>query len=202
MDGNIVFEIKRKIFHFFSLIYILIYFYITKYFSHRAALLTLTFILILLFFIEFIKIKYDRSVPLFQFLYRKRERNNLSGSIFLLLGVIIAFAVFDFEIAVVALLMMIFGDMAAALVGLGFGKHWIKNVPKASWEGVIAEFFVDMVIGLIFLKFFWVVLAMALTATFIETVLVSSDDNLAVPVLAGFAGKSTLILLRILGVYV
>lgn len=201
MDNNVKFEIKRKIFHFFSLIYILIYFYISKYFSPRAALLTLTFILILLFFIEFIKIKYDRSVPFFQFLYRKREKNNLSGSIFLLLGVIIAFAVFDFEIAVVAILMMIFGDMTAAIVGLTFGKHWLKNIPRASWEGIIAEFIVNLIVGIIFLPYFLVVLIMALTATFIETVLISSDDNLAVPVLAGFAGKASLVFFRIIGIY-
>ena len=119
----------------------------------------------------------------------------------MLLGVIIAFAVFDFEIAVVAILMMIFGDMTAAIVGLTFGKHWLKNIPKASWEGITAEFIVNLIIGIIFLPYFFVVLAMALTATFIETVLISSDDNLAVPVLAGFAGKASLVFFRIIGIY-
>jgi len=200
MNGDIKFELRRKIFHFLSLIYILIYIYINQYFSHRAALLTLMFIFIILLFIEFIKIKYNRKVPLFQKLYRKRENDHLSGSTYLILGAIIAFAVFDFEIAVTALLMVVFGDITSCLIGLTLGKHWIKNLSHVSWEGVIAEFFVNMIIGLLFLKIFWIVLIMASVATFIETVLSSSDDNLAVPLLSGFAGQAALIFFRILGI--
>jgi len=199
MDKKFAFEIKRKIFHAFSLFYILIYFFVNKYFSHKTALLSLTFCFILLLFIEFVKIKYRKKVPVFHPFYRKKEKNGLSGSIYLILAAIISFAVFDFEIAVVALLMIIFGDMAAALVGLGLGKHWMKNIPGVSWEGVTAEFIVNMIVGLLFLKYFIIVLIMALTATFIEAVLTSSDDNLAVPLLAGFAGQCTLMFLRLFG---
>lgn len=197
MDKKLSFEIKRKIFHLFSLFYIIIYYYVARYFSHRAGLLCLMFILILLLFIEYIKIKYRKKVPIFHPLYRENERNSLSGSIYLTVGVIIAFAVFDFEIAVTAILMMIFGDIAAALIGIRFGKSWIKNLPKASWEGVIAEFLVNIIVGFIFLHNIIIILAMALTATFIGTIMTSSDDNLTVPTLAGFAGQSTLIFLRI-----
>ena len=199
MNKKLAFEIKRKILHAFSLLYILIYFFVNKYFSHRTALLSLTFIFILLLFIEFVKIKYKKQVPLFHPFYREKEKNGLSGSIYLIIATIIVFAVFEFNIAVTALLMIIFGDMTAALVGLGFGKHWIKNIPRASWEGVIAEFVVNIIVGLLFLEHFIVVLIMASTATFIETVLTSSDDNMAVPLLAGFAGQSTLMFLRIMG---
>lgn len=199
MNKDLKFELRRKFFHFLSLIYILIYIYISQYFSHRTALLTLTFIFIILLFIEFIKIKYNRKVPLFQKLYRKGEKDHLSGSIYLILGAIIAFAVFDFEIAVTALLMVVFGDIASCLVGLSIGKHWMKNIPHTSWEGVFAEFVVNIIIGFLFLKIFIIVLIMALVATFVETVLSSSDDNLAVPLLSGFAGQATLIFLRIFG---
>lgn len=194
------FEIRRKIVHSFSILYIFIYFYVNKYFSHKTALLSLTLILILLLFIEFIKIKYQKKVPFFHPLYRESEKNGLSGSIYLIIGTIIAFAAFDFEIAVTALLMLIFGDMASALIGISFGKHWLENIPQKSWEGIIAEFIVDIAVGLIFLKYLPVVLVMAFTATLIETVLTSSDDNMAVPALAGFAGQSTLLFLRILGI--
>ncbi len=199
MDKKFSFEIKRKIFHFFSISYIFIYYYISKYFSHRAALLCLVFILILLLFIEFVKIKYQKKVPLFHPLYREKEKNSLSGSIYLIIGVIIAFAIYDFEIAVVALLMMIFGDMAATLIGIRFGKHWLKYISGKSWEGIIAQFIVNMIVGFLFLKILIIVLAMAFVATLIGTILTSSDDNLAVPALAGFAGQATLIFLRISG---
>ncbi len=199
MDEKMKFEIRRKVFHFFSISFIFIYFYISRYFSHRAALLTLTLILIFLLFIEFVKIKYQAKVPLFHSLYRDIERNGFSGAIFLTIGAIISFAVFDFEIAVTALLMMIFGDMASSLVNLRFGKHRINNIQNASWEGVIAEFVVNMVVGIIFLDYFFIVFFMAFTATLVETILNSPDDNLTVPVLSGFVGQGMLILSRILG---
>lgn len=197
MNGKLSFEIKRKIVHAFSIIYIVIYYYVSQYFSHRAALLCLIFIFILLLFMEFIKIRYQMRIPIFQPIYREKEKYKISGSIYLILGTIIAFAVFDFEIAVTALLMMIFGDIASTIIGISLGKHWIRNIPGVSWEGIIAEFIVDIAIGFIFLKNPIVILAMAFTATFIEAVLNYSNDNLAVPILSGFAGQSALIFLKI-----
>jgi len=197
MDERLSFEIKRKIIHSFSVVYILIYYYVAKYFSHKTALLCLLFIFILLLFIEFVKIRYRKKIPLFEPIYREKEKYRISGSVYLVLGVIITFSVFDFEIAVVSLLMMIFGDMAATLVGMSLGKHWTRNIPGVAWEGIIAEFIVDVLVGFLFLKNAIAILAMALTATFIEAVLNSTDDNLAVPALSGFAGQSVLIFLKL-----
>ncbi len=200
MDKKLSFEIKRKIFHFFSISYILIYYYVSKYFSHQLALLSLIFIFILLLFIELVKIKYQKKVPIFHPLYREKEKNNLSGSIYLILGVIIVFAIYDFEIAVTALLMMIFGDITASLFGIKFGKHWLRNISGKSWEGVIAQFIISFTIGFIFLRNIFVILTMAFVATLAGTVLTSSDDNLTVPVLAGFAGQLILIFLRTISI--
>jgi dolichol kinase len=192
--GDLIFEIKRKLVHISSVVYILIYYLINKYFSQRAALLTLVLILIMLAFLEFLKMRYHHQIPLFHHLYRENERNTLSGSIYLMIGVIIAFAVFDFNIAVTAILMMIFGDTASAIMGI-VGSHKIDGF-RTSWEGALLEFVVDIAIGFIFLNNVWIILAMALTATFAEVVLKPVDDNLAVPIVAGFAGQALMIILK------
>jgi dolichol kinase len=191
---DLIFEIKRNLVHLSSVVYILIYYLVEKFFSQSTALLTLVFILILLSFLEFLKMRYNRQIPLFHHIYRDNERNTISGSIYLIIGVIIAFAIFDFNIAVTAILMMIFGDTASAIFGK-IGNHKIDGF-RASWEGIISEFLVDIAIGFIFLNNIPIIFIMALTATFVETVLKPVDDNLAVPVVAGFAGQALMVILR------
>lgn len=192
---NLAFEIKRKLIHISSVVYILIYYFFEKLFSQKAALLTLAFILIFLSFLEFLKMKYNKKIPFFYHFYRENEEHSLSGSIYLIIGVIIAFGVFDFNIAVTAILMMIFGDTASALIGR-YGNHKIKCF-GVSWEGILSEFLVDIAVGFIFLNNIPVIFIMALTATIVEIALKPVDDNLGIPIAAGFAGQSLMIILRI-----
>lgn len=194
---NIIFELRRKLVHISSVIYIILYYFINEFFSHRTAIYSLVFILIALSFMEFLKMKYSKKIPFFHKLYRDNEKNTLSGSIFLLLGIIIAFSAFEFNIAITAILMMIFGDAASGLMTM-IGNHKIEHL-STSWEGIIAEFLIDIAVGFIFLSNIPVIFLMALTATIVETLLKPVDDNLAVPIVSGFAGESLLILLRIFG---
>jgi phytol kinase len=194
MNNDLIFEIKRKLVHLSSAIYILVYYFIETYFSQRTALLTLIFILIIFSFLEFLKLKYHRQIPFFHHIYRDNEMNSLSGSIYLLIGVIIAFAIFDFNIAVTAILMMIIGDSASAIMGK-IGNHKLDGL-RASWEGVISEFVIDFALGFIFLNSILIIFIMALTATFVETTLKPVDDNLAIPVVSGFVGQALMIILR------
>lgn len=100
--------------------------------------------------------------------------------------------------------MTTFGDMSAALIGKRFGKHpfFLK---ERTWEGTSSELFVDFLIGvfvffgsdftLIYNLELWiVVLIMAITATFIETIVYKMDDNLLIPIFAGFSGQIVLFL--------
>ncbi len=194
---DLIFEIKRKLIHISSVVYVLIYYFLDKFFSQKAALFTLAFILIFFSFLEFLRMRRGYKILFFHRFYRDSEKSSFSGSIYLLIGIIIAFAVFEFNIAVTAILMMIFGDTASALIGR-YGNHRLKCL-NVSWEGILAEFLVDIAAGFIFLNNIPVILTMALTATFVEIALKPVDDNLMVPVAAGFAGQSLIIILRILG---
>jgi dolichol kinase len=129
----------------------------------------------------------------------------LGGDVFFLLGAILVLAIFDPKIAIAAILMTTFGDLAAALVGKKFGKH--KFVKNKSWEGTIAELIVNIAIGMIIFMYFdchcnfykasiWaIILVMSLTATIVETFVSKLDDNLLIPVFAGFNGQIVALLL-------
>ena len=99
--------------------------------------------------------------------------------------------------------MTTFGDLSAAVVGSRFGYHKLPILKKMSWEGTLTELVVDFLIAfIIFVNPFvygtlllsnyvlWgVVIVMAITATAVETCVYKLDDNLMIPVFAGFNGQ-------------
>jgi len=195
---DLAFEVKRKLFHTLAVIYIIFYYFANKFCGQRVAIFSLILILMSFAMLEFMQIKLGIKIPFFYRFYRESEKFTFSGNIYLMLGIILALALFDFNIAATAILMMIFGDTASSLIGR-LGTHKVDGI-KASWEGMIAEFLVNIAIGFIFLNNFWIILAMALSATIAESLLLAPiDDNLSVPLVAGFAGQSLLEILRIFG---
>lgn len=196
-------ELKRKTIHLLSISFIAIYLALSNFFNEKIALFGLLVLLILGIESEYLRVEAKYKIPVisrFWKLKRKKEQNRLGGEIFFLLGAIICFAVFDYRIAIAAILMATFGDMAAAIFGKRFGKHWIPMLKDRAWEGVLAELIVDFAIGISLLGLLAIPNAiligaiMAITATIVETVVHKLDDNLMIPIFAGFNGQMLIIL--------
>lgn len=177
-------ELGRKTIHLSSIIIVLAYHYLGK----STTLFFLTAVLILFLGAEYVRIELGRKIPFFWRFLRAREENAVGGEVFFIIGALIAISVFEKEIAIAVILMTTFGDMAAAIFGKAFGKTWIPGLKNRALEGCLAEFAVDMAIGLLFLPL-PVALAMAVTATFTETVVTKMDDNLIIPIFAGSFGQ-------------
>ncbi|MBI5065324.1 CTP--2,3-di-O-geranylgeranyl-sn-glycero-1-phosphate cytidyltransferase [Candidatus Woesearchaeota archaeon] len=211
-------EFGRKLIHLLSLFFILLYFGTAHFFGHKAGLLVLAGLLIVLLEIEYVRIELKAKLPILSYLWkhfrRRSEHQRVGGEIFFLLGAIIVFAVFDERIATVALLMTTFGDLTAALVGKYVHNIWIFEKKKKALEGALAQFLVDVFVGFIFLrtlvngKVWWLsgfaivgdplwgpILIMAFAATFVETCVSKIDDNLLIPLFSGFAGHAALVFL-------
>ncbi|MFH1072592.1 MAG: diacylglycerol/polyprenol kinase family protein [Nanoarchaeota archaeon] len=210
-------ELGRKLVHLTSILILVIYIGVGRY-SHRLALLTLTFILVILLEFEYFRIEHTKKTRIMQYLSkfrRKKEKAHMGGEIFFLIGAILCLAIFDFRIAAAAILMETFGDMIAALVGKKFGRHKIFNLQK-SWEGTIAELCVNILIGWLLIRNtldnsvwflyttqplgnpIWpIIMVMAVTATVTEVVINKLDDNLLVPLFSGFNGQIILLALSI-----
>ena len=189
MTSKFIFELKRKFIHVFALLYIAIYYIFAVSYGHNWGIVALVAVLYFFLILEFFRLESKYKIPIFHIFWREKEKDKFGGQIYFVLGAIIVFAFFDFRIAVAAILMTIFGDMAAALFGIQFGKHWLKKTPDRAWEGIIAEFVVDLIIVFFLVDGLVIGVLMALTATFIETKVRWSDDNLAIPVSAGFVGQ-------------
>lgn len=208
-------EFGRKIIHLFSISFLIIYLIFSNVFDEKIALIILAAILVVMIHLEFWRLETKISFPILNMLWkykRPKEKGQLGGEVFFLIGAIICLAIFDIRIAAGAILMATFGDMAAAIVGKGFGKNWITK--RKAWEGIIAEFIIDILVGFLVIRttvwklsghldfgqsIWLIIIIMAFTATFVETVASKIDDNLLVPVLAGFNGQVALMLMMYLG---
>ena len=206
-------ELARKFAHLLSLFILLVYFLAAGIFNPDVALIILVFVLITFLELEHLRFELGDKIPIlsdiWSYLRRENEEKTLGSEVFFLVGAILVLAVFNTQIAVAAILMTTFGDMTAALIGSRFGKNYLSYPEDTAWEGILAEFFVNIAIGIIVffifpgtsfssLNYWIIVLVMATTATIVETFAGKIDDNLLIPVFSGFNGQIALFILSLL----
>jgi dolichol kinase len=194
LRDDLIQELKRKIVHLTSIIIVLTYYY----FGKDAVLTLLTVYLIVILELEYFRLEWGKKLPLFHSLFRIKEADRMGGHVFFTIGAIIAISVFSQDIASAAILMTTFGDASAAIFGKAFGRTWIRGLKNRAIEGCAAEFLVDIMIGALFLQSWIAIFIMAGTATLVETITDKMDDNLLIPLFAGFSGQLIVFLLTLI----
>lgn len=194
-------EFFRKFIHLLELPVVAGYSFLRFYFNEKVAVLALTALLLLLIEIEYVRLEYRPSIPkIFRVMLRRKEHRNVTSMIFFISSTIIAFSAFDYSIALLALLYTVFGDMVAALVGMKFGQK--KLFRQKTFAGFLAGLLTNFVVGF-FIYWFMVThqglasvamfppifVVMAVTASVVELLTNKLDDNLTVPLFAGFIGQ-------------
>jgi len=183
-------EIGKKTIHIIILIALIGYTIIENQFSQQTALMALIALLMLFILLEYFRLELDWKIPFFSQFIRSKERDRMFGVVYFLSATIICLAVFDFRIALAALLMTVFGDVFAAIVGKKYGTTLLFR--NKTVVGSITELVVNLIVGFAVLINFtnvYVILVMALTATIVEIVVDELDDNLLVPLISGFIGQ-------------
>lgn len=189
-------EIGRKIIHITILIVLAAYFLIqdnlvgagySAELAKQVSLLFLVALLIIFLVLEYLRLELNWKIPLFSQFIRPKEQDRMYGVVYFLAGTIISLAVFNSKIALAALLMTTFGDMAAALIGRRFGSTLVYR--NKTWAGFFGELGVNLIVGFLVLDNIYVILAMALVATIVETLVDELDDNLLIPIFSGFVGQ-------------
>lgn len=206
-------ELGRKFVHFMSLFVLLVYFLAVDIFNPDIALVLLVFVLTIFLELEYIRLELGAKIPVVRTVWdkvrRDEEKDEIGSEIFFLVGSILVLAVFDTRVAVAAILMTTFGDLTAALIGKRFGEHYLSYPEDKAWEGIIAQFLVDMAIGsavfilsvgpFFYTTAYWIIVpVMALTATVVETFAGKMDDNLLIPVFSGLNGQIILMIMMFL----
>lgn len=189
MKKRVAREILRKLFHLYQLPVIFGYIILRYQFSERVAIFALVILLMLILEFEMLRLEWKVKFPDPFGIIRKSERHRATGMLYMILATIVVFAVFDFRIALTALLLTVFGDLVSAIVGMQYGKRTIKN--GKSWEGFGAGLITNIIVAIIFLWDFPLVgLLMAVTASVVEFITYKMDDNLTVPIFSAFIGHT------------
>jgi len=219
-------EVGRKVIHVFILFFPCVYFFFAVLSGHLAGLLALVALLVVGIILEYLRLEHNARLPVLSWLWdnfrREKEKDRLGAEIYAQLGVIVALAVFDIRVAVAAIMMTVFGDLTACLVGMKFGRIRPGIFKGKSIEGAAAALLVNLAVGFIFLRTLvhgsvwwwkamqapgslsfpgglgeplWAVIAiMAVVAAADELMISKISDNLTIPVISGFAGQVTLLL--------
>ncbi|MBD3331190.1 hypothetical protein GF354_06750 [Candidatus Peregrinibacteria bacterium] len=186
---GLVWEIIRKLVHLSGLFIIIFYTLLIHVFSEQIALLAITGLLLLLLEIEYIRIEHQPKIVNFvKSIFRDHEEDHVAGSVFFVISCIICFAAFDYWIAVLAMFMTIFGDLVSALVGKSFGVTKIYR--NKSVAGTFSGLGANLIVGALTLPYLYMIfIPMAFVASFVEMITGKLDDNLTVPLFAGFTGQ-------------
>lgn len=188
-------EILRKLVHLLEVPVLIGYTLVRHFFDEKLATLVVTGVLLVLLEIEYIRLEYKPKLPEFFDVFRYHERNNVAGTIFFTAATIIVFAAFDYPIAVTALMLTVFGDLASALVGIKFGT--ITLYKDKTLQGLLAGFAMNCLVGYLFLPAYPVIfLPMAAVASLVELLTGKLDDNLTVPLFSAFTGQMIVFLLH------
>lgn len=193
-------EVLRKFVHLLGLPIILTYVLLTNYFSPQIGILGLTALLLFVLEIEYLRIDLKTDIGnqiteiFFKHVIRKHEKTNVIGTVFFIIACIISFAAYNYPIALTALFMTVFGDTMSAIFGVAYGKR--KVFRNKSYMGTCAGLITNLLVGALMMRYFptlltvHIVIPMAITATFVETITKKLDDNLTVPLFAGFIGQA------------
>jgi dolichol kinase len=114
----------------------------------------------------------------------KEENGNFTGAFYIILGGLATIIFFPRYIAFTAITFEILGDVASAMIGRRYGKHFIRR-PKTI-EGALGFLVVALLIIVLVPKVPYTVgIIGAIVATIVEAVSIYRDDNLTVPLISG-----------------
>lgn len=178
-------EIKRKIFHLASMIFPLGYIVIER--ENMLIFIAALFVISLGMEIGRIFIpKIGQYInPIFESIMRGAEKKKISGATYLLAGAGITIYYFDKDVAIIALLLVSVSDTAAAIIGTAYGKVrlWGKSL-----EGSTAYFAATGMLMMLTQSLTLEQMLVGLfTSTLVELLPIPINDNLTMPVIAGFA---------------
>ena len=177
-------ELWRKAIHLTSLAIPAGYFI----FDARQVLLILIGLLISCAFFDLMRFFGNDSVKKFMglnfgFMLRPREKKSFSGATTILLAGLLVFLFYDKRIAAAAMVIVVIGDVAAALIGRTIGRF---RIYYKTLEGTLAFIAFTAVAIRIVPGLSWKIVIVGVIAGAITELLpLPIDDNISVPLVAG-----------------
>lgn len=188
-------HLKRRIWHIFSGITGLFLYYFFELSTLHGAIIT-GVIAIFGFLLDFKRFKNDKLntslYKAFGAIMRESEKEGFSGLPFYALGVSLSFLFYEEQIAILAILFLVFADPVASIVGVYFGKD--RLFPNKTLQGTIAAFITCLTITMCYTFFLGIHSSNIILFAFFCSIVgalsemlsaFNIDDNLTIPVISG-----------------
>jgi dolichol kinase len=180
-------EIKRKLFHHLSLVYMILYAVLPRW----AMILLLGLALLGAGIVEFLRLRRPEInawlLEKFGGIHRDAEIMAPSGIFWTMAGCWLTMVVFvDKLVGITGIGFLVFGDTAAALVGQAFGKHHWKKNPTKTVEGSAAFAGVSFLWGLLMVRPHGALIG-ALVTAWVESLPLRANDNFWIPLVGAFS---------------
>ncbi len=157
-------------------------------YGSNALELSLASVLAALILADILIADYGWKLPLYHHLQRKHEVESFHTATLAFISSIIVLKLFALPVAIASIAMLIYGDAAAAIVGILTSKSRKKT---AFWR-TFAMLVVSVAIG--YFVFGWIGAVMGIVATLAECLVAKIDDAITIPIFAGLAGHILMLL--------
>jgi dolichol kinase len=138
---------------------------------------------------DYLRLNYGAKVPFLEpFIAHAYEREGFHGISYASLGVTLALAFFDYDIALASIAIFVYGDFAAGVIGKIFGKTQIFN-KKKTVAGSVAMFIAAFIAARLIISDGHLAVFMVLFATLVEFSVETPADDFAIPVFTAFGGQ-------------
>lgn len=175
-------ELGRKFFHLL-LIPILAFFEYLRYeYDIQAGFRFLLLLCLITLIYDYLRLR--KHLVLFRSILRSKENIYHATATTTLLGMTLALAAFDYDIAKTAIGMVVLGDLSAGLVR----KAFVKDQGEG-WKSFAACFLGSIVAGMLFLNNGILIVVMSFVASWVEAKVFVLDDNLFIVLFAGATGQ-------------
>ncbi len=188
---NLSKELKRKVIHLSSSVIPVSYYFIERnplLIFLTAAFAAMVIIDILRIRSGFVKRIYGKFLgDILRPHENESERIYFTGGTYIILAFLLCTLIFEKNIAILSMLIIVFCDTAAAIAGKVYGKHYIGN---KTLEGSISFFLTGVVLFFLVIKPDNFILAGSgifslLIITVFELLPVKIDDNISIPLTFG-----------------
>jgi len=138
---------------------------------------------------DYARLSFNLKVPFLEpFVMHSYEKEGFQGATYAAIGNLLALSFTDFDIAMAAICMFMYGDAVANIIGKTFGKAKLFGRNKTI-VGSLAMFVVSYLVGTIFVHDVHTPIFMALLATAIEVIIVAPADDFAIPLFTALGGQ-------------
>jgi dolichol kinase len=171
-------EVMRKSFHMTGVTVPIAY----LLFGKDLALLYSSIALLAFVFLEFIRIRVHSLFPLAKtadIIERKWEKNTVAASVYFCVAAVISVFFLDQNAVIVGLTAGLLSDTAAALVGVGWGKHELR--PGKTLEGTVAGIIAASLVAFFLNSNYATVIAIGLIFLAFDLLDLGVDDNFTTP---------------------